>query len=575
MDSPRPSTLMRALTRSGLNELDGASAMTASACLAAVGDDSAFFAAIAVALDEAGLSFRVDPVETMVHSGSSTRALDLRERSFNALRSRGITTVGELCAASPTELLPTVNFGTKSLVDVYVRLEAHGLRLGATPAEPTEPVMEYSVTSGQNDLALRLAALASVLVHASPQATLRDLLELLPEEVLNRPAGSMLTGPPEATSLKTRIDEFLNGLTGNRRTVAEGRSGVGDRRTLEEIGTELRLTRERVRQIENEIGRDLADDPLVALLIARLRSLSPATLADRFHAAGFAFDRDTSMVLLAARASGPLDSRADISEYSAGDLDIVSIGPPNTRFDRSSFLKSILSLPEHRQGSVSRLEVAIGDALLARGDFEPTVLVEGRIPSKLLAVAPIWQDGRGGYVATCLNKYEAVEARLLMTEGATIDELEAFYDQAFPQEAGRPSLSHDRRVTSLLFRNPDAVQIRPGVWSHRSLGATPKRPLVERMEATFDEMDVDTLAFEELVRILQRADPTVRESTVRSYASAGLRFIVVNGLVTRTGGRLTTSPVQTQSMFRDAEDRWTWHNTRDDDAMYRSSTPIP
>jgi hypothetical protein len=566
---------MKALSHSGLDDLNAASSMTASTCLAAVGGDSGLFAAIAIALDEAGLSFRVDPVETVVHSESSTRALDLRERSFNALRSRGITTVGELCAASPTELLPTVNFGTKSLVDVYVRLEAHGLRLGATPAEPTEPVMEYSVTSGQNDLALRLAALASVLVHASPQATLRDLLELLPDEVLNRPAGSMLTGPPEATSLKTRIDEFLNGLTGNRRTVAEGRSGVGDRRTLEEIGSELGVTREWVRQLENDIGRDLADDPLVALLIARLRSLSPATLEERFRNAGFGFDRDTGMVLLAARATGALDNRSEISAYSAGDLRIVSIGSPSTRFDHNTFLKSILQLPEHRQGSVSRLETAIGEALLARGDFEPTVLAEGGIHSELLAVAPIWLDGRGGYVATCLSRQDAVEARLLMTEGATLEELEAFYDEAFPAEPGGPSLSHDRRVTSLLFRNTDAVQIRPGVWSHRLLGAAPKRPLVERMEATFDELGVDTLALDELVRILQEADPTVRESTVRSYASAGLRFSSANGLVTRAAGRLTMSPVQAPSMFRDAEGRWTWQNTRDDDAMYRSSTHIP
>jgi RNA polymerase primary sigma factor len=68
--------------------------------------------------------------------------------------------------------------------------------------------------------------------------------------------------PTEATSqqlLKEQIDELLDELTEREKKVLQLRFGLkdGHARTLEEVGREFNLTRERIRQIEGGALRKL------------------------------------------------------------------------------------------------------------------------------------------------------------------------------------------------------------------------------------------------------------------------------------------------------------------------------
>jgi DNA-directed RNA polymerase subunit alpha len=55
--------------------------------------------------------------------------LDLSVRTMNCLRRSSITTVGELIAKGPKELLKLRNFGQKSFQEIENRLTAIGLSL--------------------------------------------------------------------------------------------------------------------------------------------------------------------------------------------------------------------------------------------------------------------------------------------------------------------------------------------------------------------------------------------------------------------------------------------------------------
>ena len=62
-----------------------------------------------------------------------------------------------------------------------------------------------------------------------------------------------------ATMLKDQLDEVLNTLTDRERKVLDLRYGLtdGEEKTLEEVGQEFNVTRERVRQIEAKALRKL------------------------------------------------------------------------------------------------------------------------------------------------------------------------------------------------------------------------------------------------------------------------------------------------------------------------------
>jgi RNA polymerase primary sigma factor len=74
-------------------------------------------------------------------------------------------------------------------------------------------------------------------------------------------------------SLKKQITEILNGLTDRERKVLELRFGLKDgvSRTLEEVGHEFKVTRERIRQIEAKALKRLKSDEIAQALKDYLR----------------------------------------------------------------------------------------------------------------------------------------------------------------------------------------------------------------------------------------------------------------------------------------------------------------
>jgi RNA polymerase primary sigma factor len=74
-------------------------------------------------------------------------------------------------------------------------------------------------------------------------------------------------------SLKVQINEILNGLTDREKKVLELRFGLKDgvSRTLEEVGHEFKVTRERIRQIEAKALKRLKSDDIAQALRDYLR----------------------------------------------------------------------------------------------------------------------------------------------------------------------------------------------------------------------------------------------------------------------------------------------------------------
>jgi len=74
-------------------------------------------------------------------------------------------------------------------------------------------------------------------------------------------------------SLKLQINEILNGLTDREKKVLELRFGLKDgvSRTLEEVGHEFKVTRERIRQIESKALKRLKSDDISQALKGYLK----------------------------------------------------------------------------------------------------------------------------------------------------------------------------------------------------------------------------------------------------------------------------------------------------------------
>ncbi|HEY9232055.1 MAG TPA: sigma-70 family RNA polymerase sigma factor, partial [Blastocatellia bacterium] len=77
--------------------------------------------------------------------------------------------------------------------------------------------------------------------------------------------------------LKDKLNDVLSSLNGREREVLELRFGLGDgySRTLEEVGLQFRVTRERIRQIEAKALRKLRHPSRSRKLKAFLESARP------------------------------------------------------------------------------------------------------------------------------------------------------------------------------------------------------------------------------------------------------------------------------------------------------------
>lgn len=175
--------------------------------------------------------------------------LPLSTRARNCLRRAGIATIGELVGWTPEGLLRIAGFGTGCLAEVTSLLRERGLALASAPVE--------APSSG-------LVAIAGT-------------------------RGSRRARPPEPaviddTALEQAFEHLLAwaGVPPSRRPALAARLGWpdGNRRTLQEAGDMVGVTRERVRQIERrfeERSRGRAQLPVLERALAAVAQQVPTT----------------------------------------------------------------------------------------------------------------------------------------------------------------------------------------------------------------------------------------------------------------------------------------------------------
>lgn len=190
--------------------------------------------------------------------------LDMSTRATNVCVLAGFGSLGELAQARRNNLERVPNCGRKTVAELEEKLAQFGLSLG------------MSISGWQ------------------PSRR--------PPKLAHRTRSVPPPGPPSvalssgARCLEDELQDFV-GL------VAEGRDllivskywgfGGGGRRTLESVGAEHQMTRERVRQIAQRVERRLKrysiDTPWLVRAVATVAELSPATpqeLARRMHESG-------------------------------------------------------------------------------------------------------------------------------------------------------------------------------------------------------------------------------------------------------------------------------------------------
>ena len=239
----------------------------------------------------------------------SITTLPLGERARTCLRNAGVTYVGALVQLSEAQLLVLRNLGQVTMKEIRVCLAERGLRLGMTARE-IEDVVEI-------DDARRSVGCGDALIE-------EDEREAVDERKWNDGL------------------EALD-LTDREWRVLEGRFGVGRRLKLRELGRQIGVTHERVRQIESValmtlarslemVGRDLqqlerwlreepdgrAEDATV--LGARLRRTMESNSATDVT------ERDVRRVVVVVRALGALGVGA--ADWPDLSLSMCLLNPP-------------------------------------------------------------------------------------------------------------------------------------------------------------------------------------------------------------------------------------------------------
>ncbi len=148
--------------------------------------------------------------------------LQLSVRANNCLTRKDIATIGELVRLTEFELLSWPNLGRRTLTEISDALARYGLRLGMTTGElQFEPAFETVVPRPANDIA--------------PRCALFPIAPVAPEQSLLDYVGSFPTR--ERAVIRSRI--------------------VDCTLTLEQLGAQFDVTRERIRQIETRLRRRL------------------------------------------------------------------------------------------------------------------------------------------------------------------------------------------------------------------------------------------------------------------------------------------------------------------------------
>lgn len=240
-------------------------------------------------------------------------ALDLPVRAHNALARNDIRTVGQLAIMSDEDLFAVRNLGTKSLNEIRQRLtvylEDHPLQPlrddcttayrapGIRLAKTTLPILESELLLGAEHIPLQEFPLSRLGLSPDTEQKLRNagiqsifglseitgtdfedstfievqertrhyLTWLLAQdrdaweaEIANRGISPLYRFDIERASVDELVTEWLSFLSDRHQLMLRLRFGLEGRIwTLEEIGQEMGLTRERIRQIEKQTLRAL------------------------------------------------------------------------------------------------------------------------------------------------------------------------------------------------------------------------------------------------------------------------------------------------------------------------------
>jgi RNA polymerase primary sigma factor len=155
----------------------------------------------------------------------------------------------------PVHMIETIN----KLSKVSSQLSA---KLGRRP-KPEEIAAEMGIEVDKVHEIIKIAQRPSSLEAPIGEEKDSKLSDIIPDEYSSSP-----TEIATWSFLKKQINQLMDGLTDRERKVLELRFGLKDgvARTLEEVGHEFRVTRERIRQIESKALKRLKNDDFAQAL---------------------------------------------------------------------------------------------------------------------------------------------------------------------------------------------------------------------------------------------------------------------------------------------------------------------
>lgn len=540
-DLPHHTTVIASI---GLTHIHQVAEMKMSQVDALIGGSTREFASLVIALKDHGLWFtpETNPTQVLGFSDPIT-LLELPLRALNGLARGGIVTINDLLNSHPLQLLNIKSFGVQCLKDAYL-------------------------------------GLARIQVKECSNPTSRiDLFGKLPEWATDQSALSAADSLEQELSLAERVESLSSTLKPIEREVLADRSRVDGSLTLQEIAEKHDLSRERIRQIEVLIAKHFADDSEVQSAVTLLGSCAPLVELEAFISRGFAIDDFSGIIHFLAQKSHLLPSRSSISVIELHNREFVHIGNSEslvTTAELKTIDKMMLDRPDLRQGDITDLNDEILNYLRNENSLGRNLSDDAidSIRTGMLVNTSFWRSSEK-YIWTDGAKYETLRSRILLEgQPLTLKQLEHFYDEVFPGDE-----KNQRRVTAFLFnKSYDFVRTSEDYWSHKDLGAVALGTIVNRMRTKLESND-GSMQLSHLIVELQAVDPSVKASTVTTYANAGIIFDIEDGVIFLRASSHVSKPEHTRRMFRvlDTQHRgcWSWQCVRDDGLLYKSSLRIP
>lgn len=162
--------------------------------------------------------FEPDKLDENERAALPVSVLEWSVRTTSCFKKEGIRTFGDLAKRTEAELLQVTNFGQISLREVTGVLSMMGLALRDQPPTPPPPVPQTMTVSFGIDE--NPATIESHIIHD--------------------------------------LEQYVSGLARSRKIIFCARYGFRQSvRTLQEVGNEVGLTRERIRQIQAKIQKNL------------------------------------------------------------------------------------------------------------------------------------------------------------------------------------------------------------------------------------------------------------------------------------------------------------------------------